>query len=159
MITSFVDNAIDLPRWNFPRSGFGTKNQRKVPEFLEIPKFHYNTVYNGWKEASTPKSSSICTVVSILCWLVAYRRTGRWWTYDNSIYRTSLASRGKDCCDMWNLSKQCMTGIDRKKCTMCRAVKKNTALLTYHVCHFFCIQPAQKHNTKIWIQTTLLINN
>ena len=42
--TSFVDNAIDLLWQNFPSPACWTKFQRKVPEFLEIPKFPYNSV-------------------------------------------------------------------------------------------------------------------
>ena len=37
--TSFVDNAIDLPRRNFPCPEFGAKFQREVPLFLEVPEF------------------------------------------------------------------------------------------------------------------------
>ena len=34
---------------------FGTKFHGEVPLFLETPKFQYNTGWDKWKEASTPK--------------------------------------------------------------------------------------------------------
>jgi len=37
--TSFVDDTIDLPRQNFLSLEFGTKFQREVPLFLEVPEF------------------------------------------------------------------------------------------------------------------------
>ena len=63
--SSFIDNMIDLLCGNFSSPEFGTKLQREVPLFLEIPKFHHNTVYDGWKEASTAKISLIHPVVLI----------------------------------------------------------------------------------------------
>jgi len=51
----------------------------KVPEgsilILEIPKFLFNTVWDRWKEASMPKTSSIRLVVPIQYWLVTDGRT------------------------------------------------------------------------------------
>jgi len=40
-----------MPKQNFPSPEFGTKFQRKVPLFVEIPEFPFNSVYGGWKEA------------------------------------------------------------------------------------------------------------
>ena len=33
---------------NFLSPEFGTKSRREVPQFLEIPKFLYNTVLDKW---------------------------------------------------------------------------------------------------------------
>ena len=38
---------------------FGTKSQREVPLFLELPEFPYNAMQDKSKEASMPKISSI----------------------------------------------------------------------------------------------------
>jgi len=53
-VAELVDNAINLPWRNYLSLEFGTKSQREVPQFLEIPKFPYNTVWNRWKEAKPP---------------------------------------------------------------------------------------------------------
>jgi len=39
--------------------------QRAVPLFLEMTEFPFNTVQDGCKEARMPKTSSICSSVSI----------------------------------------------------------------------------------------------
>jgi len=49
-------------------------------------------VLDRWKEASTPKASSIRPAVSIQYRLVT---DGRRTTHDDSKYRASIASRGK----------------------------------------------------------------
>jgi len=53
-------------KWrNFQSPEFRTKFQREVPLFLEITEFLFNAVYDGWKEAHTPKPSSILSAVLI----------------------------------------------------------------------------------------------
>jgi len=54
---------------------FGTKFQREVPLFLEMPEFPYNTVYDIWKKVSVLKTSSILPVVSVQYRLVTDGRT------------------------------------------------------------------------------------
>ena len=54
-----------MPWRNFLRPEFRTYFQRKVPLFSEITEFPVNIVYDGWKEAHTPKTSSIRSAVSI----------------------------------------------------------------------------------------------
>jgi len=54
-----------MPWRNFLSPEFRTKFQREVPLFLEITEFPFNTVYDGWKEAHMPKTSSIRPSVSI----------------------------------------------------------------------------------------------
>ena len=94
--TSFVDNAIDLPWRNCRSPEFGIKFQTEVPQFLEIPKCPYNTVmWERWKEAAVPNTCSIRPVVSMPYRLVADRRTDRW-IHEDSKYRASIASRGKN---------------------------------------------------------------
>jgi len=61
-----------------------------------MPRFPYNTVWDRWKEASVPNTSSICAVVSMQYRLVTDGRTDRL-THDDSKYRASIASRGKNC--------------------------------------------------------------
>ena len=63
---------------------FGTKFQKEVPLFLEIPAFPFNTVQDRWQEASTRKPSSICPVVSIQYQTVTDRQTD---IHNDSIYR------------------------------------------------------------------------
>jgi len=87
---SFVDNMINLLWWNFPSPVFGTKFQRKVSLFLEIPKLPYNTVWNRWKEASIPKASSIYPIVSIQYRLVT-RHTADKWTVTMITANTTIA--------------------------------------------------------------------
>ena len=62
---------------NFLSPEFGTKLQREVPLFSDVPKFPYNTVWDRSKEAFVPKTSSIRPVVSIQYRLVTDRRTDR----------------------------------------------------------------------------------
>jgi len=66
---------VNFPWRNFPSPELGTKLQRKLSLFWEIPKFHYNTAWDGWKEAPMPKTSSIRPIVSISH--QTYRRTER----------------------------------------------------------------------------------
>jgi len=68
---SFADNTIDLPSRNFLSSEFGTKLQRKVPLFLEVPEFSYITVQDRLKETAIPTTSSIRSSVSIKLQLVS----------------------------------------------------------------------------------------
>ena len=65
---------------------FGTKFQKEVPLFLEIPAFPFNTVQNRWQEASTQIPSSICPVVSIQYQTVTDRQTD---IHNDSIYRAT----------------------------------------------------------------------
>jgi len=51
-MTSFVDNAVDLPWRNFLSPNFGTKFQREVPEFL---RYSYFPIKQSEMEASMPK--------------------------------------------------------------------------------------------------------
>ena len=71
-----------MPWRNFLSPEFRTKFQREVLLFLEIIEFPFNTVQDGWKEAHTPKASSIRSSVSIERRLVTDRH--------------SIASRGKN---------------------------------------------------------------
>jgi len=56
-----------MPWRNFQGPEFGTKFQREVPLFMEIPVFPFNTGQDRWKEAhiSLPKTSSIRSPISI----------------------------------------------------------------------------------------------
>jgi len=84
--TSSVDHTINLPWRNFLSSEFKAKFPRKVPLFLVIPAFPYNTVYGRLKEAATPKTSCIRLVVSIQYRLVTDRQThGRTDRHDDSV--------------------------------------------------------------------------
>jgi len=75
---------------NFLSPEFMTKFQREVPLFLEIIEFLFNTVWDGWKEAHMPKTSSIRSTVSIEHRLVTDGQTQ---------YRECIASRGKSLKD------------------------------------------------------------
>ena len=59
---------------NFLSPEFRTKFQREVSLFLEITEFLFNTVWDGWKEAHMPKTSSIRSTVSIEHRLVSVDR-------------------------------------------------------------------------------------
>ena len=50
---------------NFLSPEFRKKFQREKPSFLEITEFPFTTVYDGWKEAHMPKTSSTRLAVSI----------------------------------------------------------------------------------------------
>jgi len=67
----------DMPWRNFPSPELMKKFPREVPLFLEMAEFAVNTVYDGWKEASMPKTSSIRSAVSIEHRLVTDRQTDR----------------------------------------------------------------------------------
>ena len=76
--SSQVDNTfltMDTPLRNFLRPEFTTKFQREVPLFLEITEFPFSTVYDGWKEAHMPKTSSIRSAVLVELRLVTDGRT------------------------------------------------------------------------------------
>ena len=51
--------------------------QKEVLLFSEITEFPFNIVYDGWKEAHVPKSSSIRSTVSIEHRVVTDRQTDR----------------------------------------------------------------------------------
>jgi len=72
------------------------KFPREVPLFLEMVEFAVNTVYDGWKEASMPKTSSIRSAVSIEHRLVTDRQTDRQTDGDRAMAstRASTALRG-----------------------------------------------------------------
>ena len=66
-----------MPWRNFLSPEFRTKFQKEVLLFSEITEFPFNIVYDGWKEAHMPKSSSIRSTVSIEHRLVTDRQTDR----------------------------------------------------------------------------------
>ena len=66
-----------MPWRNFLSPEFRTKFQKEVLLFSEITEFPFNVVYDGWKEAHMPKSSSIRSTVSIEHRLVTDRQTDR----------------------------------------------------------------------------------
>ena len=83
-----------MPLRNFLSPEFGTKFQREVPSFLELPEFPYNRVWDGSKEAPVPKTSAIRSAVSIEHRLVT--DTGRQTDRHREIAstRASIALRG-----------------------------------------------------------------
>jgi len=64
--------------------------QRKVPLFLEIHKFPYNTESGRWKEASEPKKTQLDSSSRFDAMSACDGQT----EHDDSIYRASTASRG-----------------------------------------------------------------
>jgi len=66
-----------MPKENFQSPEFGTKFQREEPLFLELTKFPFDTVHDGWKEAHMPKTSSIRLTVLVELRLVTDGRTDR----------------------------------------------------------------------------------
>ena len=52
-ITRFDDRCIKA---KFSKSESGTKFQREVPLFLELPEFSFNRVQDMWKETPVPKT-------------------------------------------------------------------------------------------------------
>jgi len=79
------------------RPEFGTKFQREVRLFLEMPEFPYTTLYDVWKKVSVLKTSSILPVVSIQYRLVTDGRTDRQTDRpDDSKCRARIASRIKN---------------------------------------------------------------
>jgi len=85
-----------------PEKKYWKNFTREIPKFLQIAKFPYNTVYDRWTEASMPNTSSIRLVVSIQ-YRLDRQTDGRTdgqtdgQTHDDSIYRASIASQGKNC--------------------------------------------------------------
>jgi len=59
---------------------FRKKFQREVPLFLEVSNFPSDTVWDRWKEAAKPQTSSICSAVSKEHRLVTdrHRQTDTW---------------------------------------------------------------------------------
>ena len=78
-----VVNKLDRPRRRLAVAKcFKSGVWDKVPEartlILKIPKFPYSTVWDRWKKASVPKTSSIRPVVSIQYRLVRNRHNITW---------------------------------------------------------------------------------
>jgi len=84
----------------------------KYPNFWQIPKFPYNTVWDRWKEASTPTPARFVHSFryNTVLWRTAghrNRRTDRQ-THDDSKYHARLASRCKKQSTTNQYSIQCI---------------------------------------------------
>jgi len=83
-----------MPKKNFSKSGVWSKVSEESALIFEEPEFPFNTVWDRWKEAPVPKTSSIHSAFSIELRLVTDtdRQTDRHRATAST--RAGIASRG-----------------------------------------------------------------